>query len=314
MKCASAKCTEDLVEEETFCTLCRNYYHFKCANITEIGYNRKNADLKAAWRCPTCRATGGGGTPEPTLYDVMLELKRFRANIEPQVTEVSDSLKDLKRQWKEMDSRVKIIEDRISTAEDNFSALSTLPKELKEAKECISNLVEANNAQEQFSRLNNVEIGGIPLKKNENLVEILQSISSKIGFPLCSTDVDTIHRVRRFVNSSNKPGIPQATRPPAIIVRFTQRRRKDAFLAAKRAHKTLNTADIGIAGPANEVFITHHLTPANKLLLKEAKSVKLTLQYSYLWVQDCKILMRKNDEPHSKIIHIKSEGDLRKLK
>ncbi|KAJ2953480.1 hypothetical protein O0L34_g1076 [Tuta absoluta] len=268
MKCANAKCTENLEEEKTFCSHCQNYYHFKCANITGVGYNRKNADLKAAWRCPTCKS--GGTDPGPTLNDVMLELKRFRANIEPKVSATSESLEVLKKQWKAIDSRVK--------------------------------------------RMTNVEIAGVPLKKNENLIDLLNLISSKIGFTLNSTDVDTIHRVRRSVNASSKPDDSQRSRPPAIVVQFTQRRRNDAFLAASRTHRSLSTADVGIAGPASGIFINHHLTPANKLLLKEAKIVKSTLQYSYQWVQDCKILMRKNDEPHSKIIHIKNEGDLRKLK
>ncbi|KAI5651482.1 hypothetical protein NE865_00726 [Phthorimaea operculella] len=280
MKCAHAKCTENLDEEETFCTHCQNHYHYKCANITEMGYNRKNADLKAAWRCPTCKSGGNNGAESGiTLNDVIQELKRFRAFIEPKVSATSDSLEVMKKQWVAMDSRVKVAEERISSAEDRISTLSNLPQDLKLAKESIAVLMEENNAQSQFSRINNVEIAGVPFIKKENLFEVLNSISTQIGFTLNNSDVDTIHRVRRFDNASSKPDDAQHSRPPAIVVRFTQRRRKDAFLAASRTHRSLSTADIGIAGPASRIFINHHLTPANKLLLKEAKNLKSTLQY-----------------------------------
>ncbi|KAJ2951380.1 hypothetical protein O0L34_g13521 [Tuta absoluta] len=219
----------------------------------------------------------------------MLELKRFRANIEPKVLATSESLEVLKKQWKAIDSRVKVGEERISSAEKRISTLSSLPKDFKQARGSIAVLIDENNAQNQFLRMNNVKIAGVPLKKNENLIDLLNLISSKIGFTLNSTDVDTIHRVRRFVNASSKPDDSQRSRPPAIVVQFTQWRRKDAFLAASRTHRSLSTADVGISGPACSIFINHHLTPANKLLLKEAKIMKSTLQYSYLWVHDCKI-------------------------
>ncbi|CAH2100787.1 unnamed protein product [Euphydryas editha] len=95
--------------------------------------------------------------------------------------------------------------------------------------------------------MNNIEISGVTQKHGENLLSILNCISIIIGFQLHETDVDTIHRVRRFITSvdSRKYADP---RHPAIIVRFCQRRRKDALIVAARERRHITTADAGLPG------------------------------------------------------------------
>ncbi|KAI8424353.1 hypothetical protein MSG28_002892, partial [Choristoneura fumiferana] len=166
-------------------------------------------------------------------------------------------------------------------------------KGLNDAKETIERLSKENNDSKQFSMMNNLEISGIPYNKGENLLTILHSMSVKVGFTMQGSDVDTIHRVRRY--QSNVTGSQKAVRPPAIIVRFTQRKRKDEFLSAIRARRGITTADIELPGPASNVYVSDHLTPENKLLLKRARQIKIDLQYTYLWTRDCKIQMRKRD-------------------
>lgn len=104
---------------------------------------------------------------------------------------------------------------------------------------------------------------------------------------------------------------PPEPRPPAIIVKFTRRITKDQLLAAVRARRGLTTADIGLAGPATNIYVGDHLTPSNKLLLKQARQLKVDLNYSFLWIRDCKIFLRKNDK--SKVIRVQNQSDLDKL-
>ncbi|XP_061727679.1 uncharacterized protein LOC133532841 [Cydia pomonella] len=200
------------------------------------------------------------------------------------------------------------LNDRVTFIEKKNDALSGLPKSLSEANNVIKNLVAENDRMKQYSLLNNIEISGVPFHKGENLFTILSNISSRVGYTLSDADVDSVHRVRRFQTDKGQ----ENTRPAAIIVRFTQRRRKDALLAAVRARRGLTTADIDLPGPATPLFLGDHLTPANKLLLKRARQIKIELNYSFLWTRDCKIFMRKNET--SKIIHIHDDAVLTKLK
>lgn len=197
------------------------------------------------------------------------------------------------------------------------SKLETLSNETTDLRTTVTTLTEQLSLREQQGRMNNLEITGIPVTNNENLMNIVQNIATKIGFPLCSSDIDYIHRVRRF--NSRNPDEADAHNPsqdpstiPNIILRFTQRKRKCDMLAAVRARRNLTTADAGLNGSSKPVFINEHLTPQNKLLYKQARILARDKGYTFVWLSDCKIFVRKNET--SKVILISNEKDLIKIK
>lgn len=210
-----------------------------------------------------------------------------------------------------IESRIDNLETRFTVVETSCKLLPTLEDDLKKLKSDFVVLQQNERDRDQFCRLNNVEISGVPKLSGENLLSTLSSISATIGFQLRDTDVDTIHRVRRFPTSTDGKHTADP-RHPAIIVRFCQRRRKDELLSAVRARRTLTTVDAGLTGPATPVYINEHLTAANKLLLKRARDLKNQLNYKYVWVKECKIFMRKDDT--SKTHYISNEADFNKIK
>lgn len=156
---------------------------------------------------------------------------------------------------------------------------------------------------ERFSRLNNIEIPGVPVTSGENLHSILNLIRVKVS--LEERDVDRIHQVRRFEAAAGKVACQQQpSRHPAIIVRFTRQVCKDRVLAAMRA--------LGLPGASSNIYLGDHLTPASKLLLRRARELKTDFGYQYLWIRDGKILMRTSDK--SKVILISKSNDLEKIK
>ncbi|CAH2087792.1 unnamed protein product [Euphydryas editha] len=316
MKCTKCK---EIVTDFVHCGKCDGHYHFNCAGISESSYRKMGQEKKSAWRCILCRAQAQPSDSASTvsLADILLEIKNLRTDfnimktdlneIKSDISSTKQCLLELDMKWSDMDKRFTDIEGRLNGFEEKMSGVTTLQKDLKKANEMISVLKQDNNMHDQFSRLNNVEISGIPMRNGENLNSLLRDLCSVVGFSLCETDIDTVHRVRRHITNDK-----QTPRHPSIIVRFTQRRRKDQLLAAVRVRRTLTTADVGLHGPAATIYISDHLTPTNKLLLKRARELKVEKQYSYLWVRDCKILMRKND--NSKIVRISNESDLYKIK
>ncbi|XP_048486676.1 uncharacterized protein LOC125490698 [Plutella xylostella] len=179
----------------------------------------------------------------------------------------------------------------------------------------IGELTQQLRLKDQQSRMNNLEISGIPQLSGENLQTILQNIAVKVGYTLRETDVDYIHRVRRYApaNNSNKgTSTPTPhTPPPNIIVRFSQRQRKSDMLAAVRVRRGLTTADAGIDGAAKPIFVNEHLAPHNKVLHGRARRLGKELGYKYIYTRDCKIFLRKTDI--SKPFPILSEEDLVKI-
>ncbi|KAL4703189.1 hypothetical protein ACJJTC_004865 [Scirpophaga incertulas] len=132
---------------------------------------------------------------------------------------------------------------------------------------------------------------------------------------LCDDFSELKAQVRRYPrHSTSKDGLPDAKSPDMsnIIVRFTQRSKKNDLLAAVRARRGLYTSDLDIDGPASVVFVNDHLAPYNKILYSQVRAMGRSKGYKYIWINDCNIFLRKNDT--SKAIHISNSDDLSKVK
>lgn len=261
-------------------------------------------------------ARSSGTDAEPNLSDILNELRALRGDftgMRSDIQGVTRSILEINKRFGEMESRISDIEDRLTATEKSTTLIPRLQQDLDSAKNKVVTLEREIQQRDQLARQNNIEISGIPLTAGENLLTVLRTISDKVGFSLDERDIDGLLRVRRFemANVSKDSHNPRP-RPPAIIVKFTRRLCKDKFLAAVRSRRGLTTADINLSGPSQNVYVSDHLTPQNKILLKQARQLKVDLGYTYLWVRDCKIFMRKNDK--SGAIMVKSESDLAKLK
>ncbi|KAL0821372.1 hypothetical protein ABMA28_005960 [Loxostege sticticalis] len=169
----------------------------------------------------------------------------------------------------------------------------TLECDLIDAKKNIKELTEQQNIKDQQGRINNLEISGVPQTKGENLYNVLHMIATKIGFALSSADVDFIHRVRRFTTKAPRNNL-------------------HTHEAAVRARRGLTTADLDIDGASSPIFINDHLTPHNKVIYARARRLGKELGYKYIWLNDCKIFLRKSDT--TKSILINNEKDLDRIK
>lgn len=174
-----------------------------------------------------------------------------------------------------------------------------LAKENKELARSNQQLTKRVAELEQYSRLNNVEIKGVPQTQGEDCCAILKEIGEKIGCPVESTDIDVVHRV-------------PAKHGQNIIARFCSRTKKGDFAAkAKKARLTASSLGLRAQGTSRTdepVFINDHLTPENKRLFAQALALKKEKQWQFLWVDNCRIKARKG--PDSRVYRISGVGDL----
>lgn len=229
---------------------------------------------------------------------------------------------NLKIQIEQLNKKTDSSINKIHSLETDLGKINILENEITVANNTISELTYKLQIKEQHERINNLEITGVPMMKNENLYNILNNIGVKVGFPILPTDVDYIHRVRRYsqsnttTNTTNNNRNELNTTPlhsiPNIIVKFTQRKRKSDLLAAVRARRGLTTADVGIDGPSRPIYVNDHLTPNNKVLYRRARQIIREKGYKYIWLNEGRILARKSDT--SKVILIANEIDLNKIK
>lgn len=165
-------------------------------------------------------------------------------------------------------------------------------KSLKDENELLSKRL---SALEQYSRLNNVEIKGVPATQGENCLAVVQAIGDRIGCPIAESDIDAVHRV-------------PAKKDTNISAHFCSRVKRSEF-AAKARKARLTTSAIGFAQSSNKpIFINDHLTPDNKRLFVRALELKRGKGCKYLWTDNCGIKARKSDS--SRVYRITGVMDL----
>lgn len=277
------------------CSKCLASYCF-CANITEKIYQKLGKARQASLFSAGCKSANNkqaasdqiGPAAAATLDQVLQELRNGIAEINVRLEQLPSLVQE-----------VKDIRHNLRSFEDTMSSLKTDVKEMKTRVEKVEVEVKL---REQRERANNVEIKGVPLKRNENLFEIVSRLGDVLGQPVSAADINFVTRARS--TTTVKP----------MIVGFLGRYKKENFVAAATSHKSTKASDIGLtgAGAESKVYVKYHLTPSNKKLLSSTNSLALEKGFKYTWVQNSRILTRKNDT--SPIVVIRSEDGLSKIK
>ncbi|KAF9416461.1 hypothetical protein HW555_006222 [Spodoptera exigua] len=261
------------------------------------------------WKCPACRVSSPTLlSPQPTasLDTVLSEIREMKHQLLDLPTlvndlrSIKDELSDLKKCYDfssgrldEFDTRLNNLESKVSEFEKVQDTVLSLQSELASAKlELMSH--------DQRSRLNNVEIKGVPLKKDENLFSIVEAIGRKIKYNCPKAQINYISRVP-IHNSKEK----------LVIVSFLNRYVKEDFVAAARADKDLSTSDLGFQGASHRIYVNDHLSVESKKLLNKTKIIAKEKRYEFVWVKHGKIHVRKNVNCNTFIV--RKEQDLNKI-
>ncbi|CAH0725472.1 unnamed protein product, partial [Brenthis ino] len=155
----------------------------------------------------------------------------------------------------------------------------------------VTDLSDRINILEQHLRQENLELNGIPEHYNENIPNIIQKCANVIGHNIADDDIVHFTRVAKQNRKSEKPR--------SIIIKFKNIRRRDEFYSAVyRYNKThpdnkLNTSLIGMSNEKKPVYVSEHLSPANKALHAAARQKAKELQYKFTWCSVLYAIARK---------------------
>jgi hypothetical protein len=167
-------------------------------------------------------------------------------------------------------------------------------------KKKINEIESELNSIQQYLRVNNLEVVGLPQANNGESDEtlLINAFNQLEGLENIVTpeDIDISHPLK----SNRRDG------KLVHVVRFISRKTKSMILNAKKheANKQFKFRD-------NDVFINEHLSKQNRSLFASSQEKKTALNYKYCWTRGGSILMRKTDD--SQPITITSEDDLNKL-
>ncbi|XP_022199701.2 uncharacterized protein LOC111056624 [Nilaparvata lugens] len=233
-----------------------------------------NSQVKAAWKCDDCVGSAEyvNAGLEAKLSQVLEEITALRAVFEPKIDALSADIELLKQ------SKYTLEETSVKH-EDNLTNLNKISSYLSERN---SKLEDEINFLHQRSRLDNIEITGIPLTDEEDIYEVLEAVARVIKVPHRLEDISIAHRVPNVKGTSN------------IVLKFVARKSKIAWLDAAKKKQGLKSTEIKSTLPDSHVFINEHLAPHNKKLLGLARNLKKQGKLAFVWVEDCKVLVRKD--------------------
>lgn len=283
------------------CAECCQYYHLgKCAGVSEQAYKKKNIEARKTLRCPVCRLSKSrtderqlSGSPSPILAQHLAEISKALVALTAKV----DDLSSLKQTVTSIEASVQHMSDTydqlLLTSERHEKEIDDIRKrvdeiEKKQDAEDIGKLKLELNDMERYSRCQNMEIRGLSLSANENLLEKVNDLANQLDLPcLTESDIEGLHRL------SARPD----TVPP-VLIRFAKRLTKTNWMAKR-------------AGLKDGVYFVDNLTVLNKKLLWLAKSAAKEKRYEFVWTKEGKVYVRK--EAGAKAIRIGCEEDLAKL-
>ncbi|KAH7971385.1 hypothetical protein HPB49_023163 [Dermacentor silvarum] len=209
--------------------------------------------------------------------ELRAELKEFQDGFDrdfrKEMREIKASLANINKAYEEVIAENRLLKETNTRLETRCSDLS------QQVKEQENRLVQL----EQHSRLANLEIKGVPFRKEENLTEVITKTGEVIREPVTPADIEVIHR------------IPTAKSPTTnnIVVQFASRKKRDLFLEKARPIR-LTGSDLGFVSKA-PVFINEHLCATLKRLLGQATARKREVNWKYVWVRNGKIFARHSD-------------------
>lgn len=275
------------------CTRIKNQEYFKKMGVA----------VKSAWKCDTCKSETSSvisNKSEDTASEsnqVLAAISKLSEEINNKIDLRFDKLTEVIADVK---SSFNVLRQEFAAVKQSQDTVVSEVNVLKEDNLALASEINFLRSQvidlQQYSRINNVIITGIPVTVNEDMLSILGNVAEILGVSFKKTDVSAAHRL---------PQRKGATRPPSIVVQFVSRASKAEWINAKKAKKTLSSVELRGSLPRYDIFINDHLTKHTMAILERARALTKTGQLLYAWVRECKVFVRKlADGPAIRILNL----------
>ena len=308
------------------CGSCELCYHYLCLNITTDAFKKMSKASRKLDKCPSCKLSvpktdnsltpvrGFASSPsvetdcqdeqtDMALPDIPGSELEFKLN--NAIQRCNETLKNeiINILRTEIASIRNEMITGFSEIESKTNKIPELEKDFRSFQQRMIELETQFNTNQQWLRMNNVEIIGVPELKNESVTDIVIRIAKHAGVSLLCEDVEFAHRVQSMQPSSG--------RSKNIVAKLKRRSLKDEIISGLRKQRGITTKDIGVPGESRQIFVKDHLNPSNKKLLSECRSICKKYNYKYIWVKNCNIYVRKDDNLN--FLRINSFSDLQKI-
>lgn len=309
--CVSCKKEENDPKKVIECAQCHKCEHFKCRNIYGSAIRKLKAkDFFCSLECQDFfqRASQSSSTDPEVLKElrmVLTEVKGTRSEVQ-----------DMRNTISEMEKFQNFLADKLDTLLTDVKSLkqdqATLRSDAEQLKKKHHQLCNTVNELElEVDRLNRMSLTrnmimlGIPMKKDEDVSQIVEQVSAAVGYELPE---EAILEAKRL--SSIEAKQRNADTAPIKVV-FAKEQYKEELIAKKRSFGPLlsKAVDHSLADGTRKIVLRDELTPRGMELYKQVRDLQDSLNFKFVWPGRNGVVLAKRNE-HSKIELIRSQSDI----
>ncbi|CAN7937898.1 unnamed protein product [Ixodes hexagonus] len=328
------------------CADCKASFHLgkDCSGIADSTFKTMGAGKREVWRCRACRQQMSGidsrsvagmsqcaspASPDhfrlletkldcltslktnvdtlltlPTKMDELLTLKPLVESLKSAVTEIQQTVDFLSARY---DSLLLVATANSTSIAELRNETTSLRSVVNEQSQTIEQLQEELNDSDQFSRLSNLEIHGLPHSPNEDLKSVVSELAGRLGLVDFQTrDIQMMHRLPSRRDVPPAAANTSRSRHPAILIRFISATIRDQWLTAREKLRTL-----AATGSLPKLFFNENLTRKNRELFWMVREKARVKQYKFTWVKNGKLFAKKAET--SSLVRIHRLADLEKI-
>ena len=205
------------------------------------------------------------------------DIERSQNYLSKDYDNFKESLQTVKKHVSETSQKIKNLEERLQTTEDNT----------------YNQQVLVDNVQ-QYQRRDCIEITGVPVLPTDNPKQIVVEVGELMGIDVTEDHISTAHRLPSTKKVPNR-----------IIAKFVYRDKKEEFYKRRRQFTGKKSIDIPCVAneygesiyESNKIYINESLTPYRRKLFGKINEFKRTNKWKHIWsVINGKILLRQTGD------------------
>lgn len=299
------------------CQKCRYRFHFgKCSGSDAATWAKRGADSKKKWTCHVCdpnknlsKSKSGVFTPADladisgaTAASAGVSAAQPLPNPLPQFNSIDEKCDYILAQvtmivaqnavmLRELHEARETAAEAKKIAEIAVIKADRLEDQVRAKEREISELKYKNRSLEDYSRVDNLIIHGVPHPKTEkDAFDMAIAVSKAVGLEIKHHNLSACHALGRPQNGVGR-----------IVCRFTQRWLRNQ-LHSTINDKKITTAELdpelGITGEPIKIYATDHHSPQTSRIYSEARrllSARFGGAYQQVYMRSRKIYARRFD-------------------
>lgn len=342
IKCAKCQIFITEIQNYVECDVCKQNFHLKCAGLYGLHITRTSNEKD--WKCKSCRTSEIGtqkdeskrraeSSPEndsnkrrntnkspnnictESQFDKLLRKLDYLENSQTEIKSIMNDVKSnqefLSDQFDNLKSELQKVTIEQNKMKKNCNILQT---EQNNHSKIIADLESQVDSLKQKELENKIIISNLP-KSNFDKTELLTNIFDKIQSTCTVNDIKNVEIIPTKDAQTTESSTSKTNQNKSkcfMIVTFNNEEKKIEFMEKKKSKGSLMSNEVGLnSGTDQQIYIRDQLTQFKMKLFREARILKDSLNFKFLWMNGSNICLRKQE--HSKVYIISSQIDIKNI-